>query len=275
MFATYYTKITRIPGVTFYPANVQNRNWIKRLIHNTVPDVLIYAAGNNRVEFADVNPRITEQMHTIGPTTLAASTDIFQPKFIFLSNPYVFDGSKGNYHENDIILPTNILGRMKVGGENAVRSKCLNHIILRASPIFGRSTGNHFSFFDQLRMSFDRGKRMEVRADQLHSFGSIAGLCDLVARLINSGIRNRILHYGGLTKSTYFDFARTFAQHFKYDPNLVVPKIAPLHKVSNQTELTIQDFSLNCSQAAELLKIKPLLLEESFDLIQQQLISGF
>jgi dTDP-4-dehydrorhamnose reductase len=271
VFATYHAKPAAIPGVTFLPFSVENRNWVKRVVYTTQPDVIIYAAGNNSLRWAEANTRLAELVHGNGPATIASSTDILQPRFIFLSNPYVFDGSRGNYHEQDIVLPVTVLGRAKLSGENVIKNKCLNYIILRSSPVYGRGNGMSLSFLDQLRMSLDRKERIEMPSQELHSFAPIEGLCDLVSRLIDSGVRNRILHYGGLTKLTFVDFCRNFAKRFNYDPALIIASQRMQRKMLNNEEVDF-DFSLNSTQSTEILKIKPLLLEEGFDLIEKKLI---
>lgn len=273
VFATYHTQPYSIPGVTFLPFSVDNRNWVKRVVYTTQPEVVVYLVGNSRREWSQANARDAERLHANGAATLAGTTDIMQPRFIYVSNSYVFDGTRGNYHESDTVLPGTILGKMKLSGENVVKSKCLNYIVLRSSPIFGRGNGVNLSFLDLLRMSLDRNQRIEMPARELHSFASIEGLCDLIARLIDSGVRNRVLHFGGLTKMSFLDFSRSFAKRFGYDPNLIVPR--SFQKKSSLTEDVIKDFSLNSTQATETLKIKPLLLEEGFDLIEKKLITPF
>ena len=113
---------------------------------------------------------------------------------------------------------------------------------------------------------------MELPTTELHSFAPIHGLVDFVARLVDSGPRNKILHYGGLTKLTYYDFAREFAKRFKFDPGLITPKRAPGAK--EESREATYDFSLNSSEIATTLKVQPLLLEEGFDLIEKKLIAG-
>lgn len=275
VFATYNKHPLNIPGVSGIPFDVENRKWIKRVIYVIQPDVVLYLVGRNDLEWAEKNPKLAERLHAEGTATLANSFDILQPRFIFFSNPYVFDGSRGNYRETDIMVPRTMLGRLKSSGENAVKSKCLNYVIVRSSPVFGRGNGKNFSYLDRLRMSLDRGKRWDASTQELHSHTAVEGLSDLTNRLIESGIRNRIVHYGGLTKINEFEFAKQFAKRFKYDPALVVPRGGTTKKRDGDDApvMSTYDFSLNSSQATEILKIKPFLLEESFDLVEKQLIS--
>ncbi len=272
IFATYHTHPLKIPGVTFLPFNVDSRDWVKRVVSVAQPDILIYAAGHHSREWAEANPRDAERLHANGTATLINTAEIIQPRVIYFSSSYIFDGFRGNYHETDTALPGSTLGKVSLSGENVVRAKAFNYIILRSSPIFGRSCGKNFSFFDRLRMGLERKTRMEISSNEFHSFAPIESLCELTYRLIESGLRNRILHYGGLTKITYFEFAKNFAKRFNYDPSLILPKGSSLKKKTGSENFTF-DFSLNSTQVIESLKIKPLLLEESFDLIEKQLVS--
>jgi dTDP-4-dehydrorhamnose reductase len=250
---------------------MDNRNWVKRVLITTRPDVVIYLAGKNDRKWAEQNIRTAELLHATGTATVTSMSDIAQPRMIYVSNSYVFDGSKGNYHESDIVLPDSVLGKMKLGGENIVKSKCLNYVILRTSPILGRGNGDNISFLDRLRMSLDRKLRFEVSNKELHSFTLTDSFCDLMVRLIESGVRNRVIHYGGLTKLSTFDLAKEFAKRFHYDPSLIAATNVIQKKMGGNEEAQL-DFSLNSTQAVETLKIKPLLLEESFDLIEKQLV---
>lgn len=272
VFATYHKRPILIRGVTFLPFNVENRNWIKRVVYTARPDVIIYAAGSNSMEWAENFPREAERVHTGGAATTSAVLDILQHKFIYLSNCYTFDGTKGNYRETDAVLPSTSLGKAKLGGENFIRGKSLNHVIIRSSPVFGRGNGTNLSFLDRLRMSLDRGNRVELPKYELHSFAPVSGLVDLVERLVETGVKNKILHYGGLTKVSYYDFGKEFAQHFGYDPGLILP-LRPDPKLKLVDSDDAHDYSLNSTQTTQLLKIKPFLLKEGLDLIEKQLVA--
>ena len=274
VYATYNRQPIRIPGVTFIPMNVTNRNWVKRVVYTIRPEVVVFAAGSNGLETAEESGRDAEVVHTGGAATVSSSAEIFQPRFIYLSNCYAFDGQKGNYREQDTILPSTALGKAKVGGENFIRGKALNYVIVRSSPVFGRGNGFNLSSFDQLRIALARRNRIELPPNQLYSYAPVDGLVDLVERLIDSGIRNKTVHFGGLTKVSPFEFGQAFAKRFGYDPALVQPAPIARRKSTGGTMAPIQiyDFSMNAGFALETLKIQPLLLEEGFDLIEKKLV---
>ena len=263
VFATYHKHPIKIPGVTSLPLAADDREWAKRVVYLAKPDAVIFAAGSNSVAAAEADPRIAEHVHVGGPATVADVADILQPKFIYLSNCFVFDGSKGNYHEEDTALPFINIGKSKMGGENFVRGRSMNYFIIRSSPLIGRGNGFRNSFFDQVRMALQKGERIELQNNDTHSFGLMSSLTELIIRAVESGVKNKLVHYGGLTKLTHYEWAVQFAKRFGFDPSLVV---------AARGGSVRKDYSLNSSEAVQLLKLKPLLLEESFNLIEQKLI---
>lgn len=275
VFATYFKKKTHLPGVTFLPLDLESRNWIKRILYLTQPDILIYAAGSNRIDYCHEHKDETEFLHSTAPGHVVGAMDIVQPKLIYLSNPYVFDGVKGNFHELDTTLPVSVLGRMKLGGENVIKIKCLNYLIIRSSPLFGFGNGKNFSFLDQVRTSLNAQKKIELNGDTLYSFASIYGFNTFFKTVIDSGVKNKTLHYGGLTKMTFADLGRIFATQFDYPLSSILEK---KYKTSLSTKGTVEnflsDFSLNCSQTMEWIRFQPLLIEDSLKMFQQHLAAA-
>jgi len=270
VFATYNHNRVQIRGVTLIPLALHNRDWAKRVVYLARPEVIIYVAGSNSVEWSEANSREVEHIHTGGAATISNVSDILQPHFIYLSNSYIFDGVRGNYHENDIVLPTTTLGKGKLGGENFIRSKSLTYAIIRSSPLLGRGNGYNPSLLDRLRIALGRGERIDLPNEELHNFGLINGLVELVVRVIESGSRKKTYHYGGLTKMTHYELGVAFAERFGFNSKLIVP--ARNRFSSSALETAVQDYSLNFSQAVESLKIEPLFLEQSFDLLDKNLI---
>lgn len=274
VFATYHTRPLKIPGVTFLPSQLNNRDWVKRVIYAVSPDAIIYAAGSNSLEYAEKEPNLAEQLHSGGPANIVNIAHIFPLKFIYLSNCYAFDGVKGNYRETESGLPSAALGKSKVSGENYVRSKSMNYVILRSSPIFGLGNGYNLSFFDTLRLNLGRGQRMDCGIHDYHSYVYIDSLIEAVSKLVDSGVRNKLFHLGGLTTMNQLELGRAFAARFGFDSGLLIPKKSVQYQSGTANiEEPDNDYSLNSTRLVEALKIKPLLIEECFDLIEKQLIA--
>jgi len=264
VFSTFLNHPFYIPGVSSIPLDVTDRNSIKRVIYATQPEVIIYCAGKNSIDTYEANPKDAEIIHTNGVVNVSTCAEILQPKFILISNCFVFDGKKGNYKETDITVPPSALGKTKIGGENFLKGKSLNYIIVRSSPLFGRGNYHHHSFLDRLRISLHKKALIEFSDVETHSFAPIYGLAHLIERIIVGEVKNEIFHYGGLTKTSYFDFAKRFCNSFNLDGNLIVK--------ARDIQNGYSDYSLNSSLIYQKLNINPLVMKEGFDLIQNHLI---
>jgi dTDP-4-dehydrorhamnose reductase len=281
VYATYLKNPMRIDGVTPLPLSLADRTWCKRITYTFHPEVIIYCAGSNDPDFAGRNERFAELAHSSGPASLLGTTDYGAPKFIYLSSSYVFDGGRGNYHEADVVLPSSSLGKYKVGGENYIRGKSVNYVIVRSGPIITQGNGYKRTFLDRLLQSLQRGERLTLPSNDLYSFTHIQTLRTLISRLVDAGVRNKIVHCTGLARISYYDFGRLFAERFGFDPSLITPSGGIVQgaaggyqggKATLSAAPQNLDFSLNGSLAVEMLKLKPLLLEESFDLIEKDLV---
>jgi dTDP-4-dehydrorhamnose reductase len=202
--------------------------------------------------------------------------DVIQPKLIYLSNCYVFDGFRGNYKENDTLLPGSALGRIKASAESSIRNRCLNYVIVRSPPLLGRGLIFHTSLFDQWRDRLSREVTVDASVQEIHSFSLVDAFCDFMQTLINANVKNRVLHFSGHTKLSTFDLAVRFARTFNLPETLIIPKKLSLSQAnsssSTKSEITFTfDFSLNCSQSIELLNLKPLLIEEALKQLKEKL----
>jgi dTDP-4-dehydrorhamnose reductase len=104
-------------------------------------------------------------------------------RLIYVSTDYVFDGSRGNYREDDIPDPVNFYGLAKLMGE-AIARTVLNHLVLRA-PFRDDPPWKYKRAFSDQWTSADF---VSVRAPQILR----AALTDLTG----------ILHIGGPRRST-------------------------------------------------------------------------
>lgn len=264
VFATYNTHPVRIRGITFLPLDINDPDWTKRLVYSVAPDIVIYAAGSNDAEAVEKLPKQADQIHVAGPAAILKAANIFQPKFLYLSNCYTFDGQKGNYHETDTIFAMNSLGKFKVNAENVIKGRAFNYSVLRMSPVFGRSAGNAMSFLDKLRMKLSRGQRIEIPTHEIHSFLPVPVFVDAAIKILELGPRNKTYHLSGITKCNELEFAKMFAKAYGFDSKLLLEM-----KYSNTTPIPTLDYSLNCTEIVQSLKVQTYELEESFELLRK------
>ena len=96
------------------------------------PDAVLHLAGLSRpmsVHENDIDQSI--DLNIIGTSNLVKACNKKNIKIIFFSTSYVYPGKKGNYKENDPVLPWNNYGWSKLGAESAVQMY-KNSLIIRA-----------------------------------------------------------------------------------------------------------------------------------------------
>jgi dTDP-4-dehydrorhamnose reductase len=264
VIAAFNRHIIRFPGVSHVLFSLADRDYLKRMLTLFRPDAIVYAAGINDFVECHKRPQHAELVNSHGPAAIAAAADTVPHRFIYLSSAYVFDGRKGNFVESDVVLPGTSFGKGKLTGENYVRSKFLDYTILRFSPIFGIGSIYHPSEFDKMRMRLQRGERIEMATNEIHSFLALSVALKAIEWAIVSETQSKTYNLGGLTKLSWHEFGIMVAESLGFDKNLIVP-------VKGQFDDNV-DFSLNGSELIRRLQIDPLVLEQGLDLLKQQLV---
>jgi len=264
--ALFRKQIMRFRGVTHYTYNFEDKDYLKRMMQIVRPDVVIYAAGLHDFMDCHKRPQMADAVNALGPMAISAAAESIPIRFIYLSTAYVFDGKKGSYNENDVVLAETTLGKTKLSGENYVRSKCQTYTIIRLSPLYGLGSYAHPSIFDKMRMVLSKGEKFEVPENEYHSYLYIGVLTKAIDWIIKNETVNDTYHLSGLTKLTSHQFAQELARKLNLDPELLVPTRGMF------PDATSLDFSMNGSKFIRQSKIDPLVLEQGFDLFKQLLV---
>ena len=105
---------------------------IKKNIKNFKPDCILHLAGLSRpMSIHKKNICKSIDLNIIGTANLVKVCSERNIKIIFFSTNYVYPGNKGNYKEQDAVLPWNNYGWSKLGAESAVQMY-KNSLIIRA-----------------------------------------------------------------------------------------------------------------------------------------------
>ena len=180
----------------FYPSkrelNITSFQKIKSYLRTKKPNVVIHLAGLSRpMMLHEKNISKSIALNIIGTANLVRACAELNIKIIYFSTSYVYPGTKGNYKENDPILPWNNYAWSKLGGECAVQMYA-NSLILRVCMT--EKPFIHKRAFSDVKLNFI-----------FHE-----DLAKLLFKVIN---KKGVLNIGGKTK-TVFDFVK------KYNPRV-------------------------------------------------------
>ena len=119
----------------FYPnkksLNILNINSIRKYVKKVKPKYLLHCAALSRpMNIHDKFITKSIDVNIIGTSNIVKVCYEFNIKLIYFSTGYIYEGKKGNYKEEDPILPINNYAWSKLGGECAVQMY-KNSLILR------------------------------------------------------------------------------------------------------------------------------------------------
>ena len=102
--------------------NILNLKNIKKYLNKVKPNILIHLAGLSRpMKIHEENINKSIDLNIIGTANITKICYQNNIKLIYFSTNYVYPGKKGNYFENDPILPVNNYAWSKLGGEASVQ----------------------------------------------------------------------------------------------------------------------------------------------------------
>jgi len=112
--------------------DISNLNSIINSIKKYKPKTILHLAGLSRpMDIHEKNISKSITLNIVGTANLVAACSKYKVKIIYFSTSYIYPGKKGNYNENDSLLPWNNYGWSKLGGECSVQMY-KNSLILRA-----------------------------------------------------------------------------------------------------------------------------------------------
>jgi len=187
---------------------------------------------------------------------------------VYISTDYVFDGQRGMYREEEETNPISYYGLSKLQGERF----CLDQgCIARTCVIYGsRPASGKVNFALWLLNTLKSGKEARVVTDQ---FITPTLNTSLAAMVLEAGERRLlgIYHLSGATRVSRFDYARQLARIFELDHNLSLPsRMSEMNWLAKRPK----DSSLDTTLASRMLKHRPLALDESLQMLKEELIGA-
>ena len=131
-------------------------------------------------------------LNIIGTCNLVKMSSEKNIKFIFFSTSYVYPGKKGNYKEEDPVLPWNNYGWSKLGAESAVQmydNSLIVRVCMTEKPFV------HKQAFDNVKSNFI-----------FHE-----DIAKIITKLIN---KKGVINIGGKSQTIY-NFAKKYKKNIK------------------------------------------------------------
>lgn len=261
---TYVRNRVPIEGVLSLPIDVRDANEMKRIIFAQKPTAVVYLGAPENPAWVNANAKMAEKIFLSAAGEVLHAAEMISAKFIYISTSAVFDGVNGNYKETDNVSPMTLLGKLKAGGENVVRGRATNGVVLRLSPLVGAAHPWRPSFFDRLRENLQSGQPIEFSDEEYYSWLSVSDAVKGIEAAIDRAPKDAFYHVGGLTRLTSYEMALLFAKKFGFSEKEIFRK----KKVITKGMIALPegekfDFSLNSSEIVRTLGYSASPIEET------------
>jgi dTDP-4-dehydrorhamnose reductase len=176
----------RLPRARF-PAsaefNVTDYGQMSRYLDAHETAMIIHAAAFTSPPRCDQEPLAALQTNIVGTANVVRICHERDIRMVYISTDYVFDGARGDYTEDDPVLPVNTYAWTKLGGECAVR-------LLKDALVIRTSFGpNRFPY-------------PKAFVDQWTSRVSVREVADKIVALLATGATG-VVHVGGPRRTVY------------------------------------------------------------------------
>jgi len=185
------------------------------------PHVVVHAAAQTNVDQCETERALARRINVEGTANVAEGCARARARLIFISTDYVFDGTRGNYGEDDQPNPINFYGLTKLEAERIVATASSSFLIVRTGVLYGWHP-SRLNFATWTLNGLSEHQQLRVAKDHINS----PTFADNLAEAIGIAIERRIeglLHVAGSQRISRFDFALKIAKRFNLDEGLLVP----------------------------------------------------
>ncbi len=185
------------------------------------PEVIIHCAAIANVEVADKQPELSQRINAEAPGVIARVARQLGLKMIHISTDAVFDGSKGNYKEDDAVNPLNAYAKTKLAGERAVMQANPDAAIARV-VFYGWTLEGNRSLAEFFYNNLVAGQSVNGFIDAYFNPMYVRDLAETLLEIAEANLKGIWHTFGNDTLSKY-DFGVALARKFGLDESLIKP----------------------------------------------------
>lgn len=194
---------------------------IKRLLDQVRPDWVIHCAALADIDQSEAHPDLVMRLNADVPGKLAKETARRGLRLLHISTDAVFDGTKGDYSEEDAPNPLSTYARSKLAGETQVQAVDPFAAIVRVN-LFGWSVSGSRSLAEVFLNNLAAGRAIRGFTDVNFCPMLATDLAGVLLNMLDRGLAG-VYHAVGSTCTTKYLFGLAVAQRFGFAAQLVEP----------------------------------------------------
>jgi dTDP-4-dehydrorhamnose reductase len=207
---------------SYQKLDITNRRETTRLITQIEPAFVLNSAAFTDVDGAELQKELCWKVNVEAVDNIVTGCRKVHAHLVHISTDYVFDGTNGPYHEDDVPNPQGYYAKSKLAGENIVVGSPIDWAIVRTMVLFGYGVNLRPNFVTWLISALREGRKVKIVDDQI---GNVTLADDLAEGIypVVSRKKTGIFHISGADIVSRYQLCLAIADMYKLDKNLIMP----------------------------------------------------
>ena len=198
--------------------DITNAAQVKEVIQNIDPHIVILAAALADMDRCEAEPELAVKINVQGVENVAACCQ--ERLLVYYSTDAIFDGARGDYHEEDAPHPINFYGETKLRAENIVKT-VPQHLILRICMLYSDHHAGP-KFVNWLIRNLAQGKAVGV-ATNLTTRPTFVGDIAKATFALLAKKRRGVYHVASSSVLSCYDMAQIIARIWRFNAAFIRP----------------------------------------------------
>jgi len=213
--------LPRIDGMRALRCDLTDSEHVERLFMEWRPDCVIHCAALTEVDRCEAESGQAWRINAEMSGDLATLAARVGSQFVYLSSDSVFEGTRGNYAENDRVAPVNAYARSKLDGERAVRQSLPSALVVRTN-IYGWNMQPKASLAEWILDRLESDSEVPGFQDVVFCPTLVNDLGDVILEMLERRLTGTF-HVAGSEACSKYEFALHLAGMFGLNRALVLP----------------------------------------------------
>lgn len=210
--------------IPFYTIDITNYEQSEKKITKISPDVIVLTAAMTNVDQCEVDRKLASKINVKGTLNIVKACIKTNPKLVFLSTDFVFDGEKERgyyYKETDIPNPLSYYAKTKYKAELIIFNSGIEYLICRTAVLYGWNRIK-LNFITWVLNNLKQNNQISIITNQINSPTQVINLAQIILKLIERNAKG-IYNTAGDCALNRYEIALKCAEVFGYNKNLIIP----------------------------------------------------
>ncbi len=202
-------------------ADLTKREEVRAVIREFKPEWIVHLAAYTNLDYCELNPKESEAIHVEMTRMIAELGSDVNAGILYMCTDSVFDGTRGDYKEDDLPNPLNCYAQSKLQGERIIQDTCKKYLILRGN-FFGWNCQNKKSLAEWIIGELEAGRGLIGFTDIIFNPLLVNTIAELILEFTEKDLTG-LYHLGCREYISKYEFARLIAECFHLKAALITP----------------------------------------------------